>query len=391
MFTHQFKCIWVYEHPFSEWKIDSPIFFQPQGGYHISPFSWGTNQKGTEGGLDLVNFVSYRKESVLVEQMKREVVNLDKYYWMMIWMGKKNGIWKRIMMVQGAGWRRVGFHPLQAHQLPPLLYQGEDDQWWFVHKVQIWWDPIQSRWGTGWAPSLPSGSWPPSRSNLPYRPPWTVKVKLLVWKISSRLQALRATHWHLFLKFNLKYNSESLSSHVFKSLDREPCALERTNVPIFIELRICKEKDVKMYPKPDVEWRWWSSKVYQQRQRCCHLIVPHPCQWSMVIPDDRIGSSLIVAFSHRHTAPLPLCSESSSWVLLQECWRVWVVLEMLDNSGADQRGVRIDWADKSKPVQGMAMDKHQENSTIHKRNTGAIFCIFLAAHSFDQKNLTRLG
>ena len=60
-----------------------------------------------------------------------------------------------------------------------------------------------------------------------------------------------------------------------------------------------------------VEWRWWSSKVYQQRQRCCHLIVPHPCQWSMVIPDDRIGSSLIVAFSHRHTAPLPLCR----WIL----------------------------------------------------------------------------
>ena len=48
---HQFKCIRVYEHPFSQWKIDSPIFFQPQGDYHISPFSSGTNQKGTEGGL----------------------------------------------------------------------------------------------------------------------------------------------------------------------------------------------------------------------------------------------------------------------------------------------------------------------------------------------------
>ena len=62
----------------------------------------------------------------------------------------------------------------------------------------------------------------------------------------------------MFPKFNLKYTSESLSSDdfVFKSLDREPCALERINVPIFIKLRICKEKDVRMYPKPDVEWRW---------------------------------------------------------------------------------------------------------------------------------------
>ena len=94
-------------------------------------------------------------------------------------------------------------------------------------------------------------------------------------------------------------------------------------------------------------------------------------------------SSRMIALGHRWSLHLVtgtprhfLCAdESSSWVLLQECWRVWVVLEMLDNSGADQRGVRIDWADKSKPVQGMVMDKHQENSTIHKRNTGGIFCI----------------
>ena len=36
-------------------------------------------------------FVFFRKESVLVEQMKREVVNMDKYYLMMIatWKKKK--------------------------------------------------------------------------------------------------------------------------------------------------------------------------------------------------------------------------------------------------------------------------------------------------------------
>ena len=35
-------------------------FSTPQGGYHISPFSWGTNQKGSEGGLGETPF-PYRK------------------------------------------------------------------------------------------------------------------------------------------------------------------------------------------------------------------------------------------------------------------------------------------------------------------------------------------
>ena len=39
-----------------------------------------------------------------------------------------------MLMLQGAGWRRLGF--LQAHQLSPLLCQGEDGQCCFHFKSQ---------------------------------------------------------------------------------------------------------------------------------------------------------------------------------------------------------------------------------------------------------------
>ena len=42
MCEHQFGCILPHGGPSSQCKIDSLIFFQPQGGRHISPFSWGT-------------------------------------------------------------------------------------------------------------------------------------------------------------------------------------------------------------------------------------------------------------------------------------------------------------------------------------------------------------
>ena len=40
----------------SQCKINFPILFHPQATCQISPFSWGTNQKGTEGGLILCKF-----------------------------------------------------------------------------------------------------------------------------------------------------------------------------------------------------------------------------------------------------------------------------------------------------------------------------------------------
>ena len=51
---HQFKCIWVCEHPFSQWKIDSPRFFQPQGCYH----SWlWISQPGWIGYVQIENCI----------------------------------------------------------------------------------------------------------------------------------------------------------------------------------------------------------------------------------------------------------------------------------------------------------------------------------------------
>ena len=44
IYSHSFECIWVCGGPFSQWKFDSPIFFQPQHGRHfclwISQTSW---------------------------------------------------------------------------------------------------------------------------------------------------------------------------------------------------------------------------------------------------------------------------------------------------------------------------------------------------------------